>query len=82
MEQETPKYKLEDKLHFPTVLTGGLATLVGLGATVYALATQNQETAIAGGALFTGGVLTDAAEYMKAYLKTKVQYMNDRANKE
>ena len=82
MGKEMPKYKLEDNLHIPTALAGDLAGLAGLGLTVYALVTQDQETAIVGGALFAGGALTSGAEYMKAYLKTKVQYMNDRPNKE
>ena len=78
----TEKYNLEDKIHKSTDIFGRVLALGGAVATIYGLVTQDQETAIAGGALFSGGVLTYAAESMNAYFKTKIQYMNDREKRE
>lgn len=74
------EYKIENYVRKADLHTSALAGLTGLVSTVYALITQDQETAIAGGLLFTGGMIYHYANYLKAYCDAKLDYMNDCMN--
>ena len=71
------EYKIENYLLKGNLKWSARTGLAGLVSTVYALVTQDQETAIAGGALLTGGAIWHTGEYVKAYCKAKIDYMND-----
>ena len=71
------KYSIENYTSKVDIKWSGLSCAVGLVSTVYALVTQDQETAIAGGFLFIGGIGWFTGEYIKAYCKAKVDYMNE-----
>ena len=73
------KYSIEDNLNRSEDRISGLVAIFGLGCSAAGIAFPDVDMVIAGGVLFTGGALANAAGYVKAYVKTRVQYMNDRA---
>jgi len=75
------KYRLEDNLEKTAATIGSASAIGGLATTIYGLVTQNQETIIGGGFLFSGGALTYLASSIRAYCETKIEYMNDMDNK-
>jgi len=70
-----PEYKIDKYTSKTDLALSALTGLAGLVSTAYALATQDQETAIAGGALLTGGAILHTGEYVKAYCKAKVEHL-------
>ena len=76
-EDYPKKYKLEKYLNRPTVFVSNIVTAIGSGVSVAGFFANDLESVVLGGVLFFGGGFTNASEYMKAYLKTKVEYMND-----
>ena len=77
-----PEYKIDKYTSKADLAISALTGLAGLVSTAYALVTQDQETAIAGGALLTGGMIWNAGEYVKAYCKAKVEYLNEKIDRE
>lgn len=75
------EYKIDDHIRKIDQHTSALAALAGLVSTAYALITQDKETAMAGGALFIGGVIYHYGTYLKAYCDAKLDYMNDTKNR-
>ena len=72
----TNKYKIDKYLNKTDVVLSSLAGLAGLVTTTVGLITQDQETAIGGGALFTGGAIWHVGEYVKGYCRAKVEHLN------
>jgi len=72
------KYNFGKYLSFSTVIVGGLSYLVGLGTLIGGLISNDLESIVGGGFLHIGGILTLNGENSRAYMKNKLDDMNEK----
>lgn len=79
--EDRNRYDVENNIPVVASILGGGAIVVGLGSLVFGMMVpRDLDAIVAGSGLFVGGGILWNGAYMKAYLKTKIEHLNDEKN--